>query len=69
MTIGERITLLIKEKGQNSYQCSVAMGISSSRLFYVEKGRNLPSSELIIIICKYFNVSADWLLGLKEERN
>lgn len=26
-----------------------------------------PRSSTIVLICKTFNVSADWLLGLREE--
>ena len=29
-----------------------------------ERGRKLPSYDAIIGICRYFGVSADWLLGL-----
>ena len=32
-----------------------------------ERGLCAPSCELIILICNTFNVSADWLLGLKRE--
>lgn len=27
-----------------------------------------PSAANIILLCTYFNVSADWLLGLKETK-
>lgn len=69
MSINEKIIQLRKEKGLNTLQTSNALGIGNSALYYIEKGRNLPSAELIIKICNFFKVSSDWLLGLKEERN
>lgn len=69
MSINERITILKNEKGLNTLQMSNALGVGNSAMYHIEKGRNLPSAEMIIKICNLFNVSADWLLGLKEERN
>ena len=69
MSITEKIILLKNEKGLNTLQLSNDLGINNTTIYYIEKGRNLPSAELIVKICKYFNVSSDWLLGLKEERN
>ena len=69
MSINEKITMLKEEKGLNTLQMSNALGVGNSAMYHIEKGRNLPSAELIIKICNYFNVSSDWLLGLKEERN
>lgn len=69
MSINEKITLLKTERGLNTLQLSNDLGVGNSAIYHIEKGRNLPSAELIVKICKYFNVSSDWLLGLKEERN
>ena len=41
----------------------------SRRFIYDMMGlKHTPSTRVIFNICRYFNVSADWLLGLKEER-
>ena len=69
MSLGEKIIQLRKERGLNAYQCSIQLGISPARFTYIEKGRNLPSAELLIKLCNFFNVTSDWLLGLKETRN
>ena len=31
-----------------------------------ERGRTEPNVEMIVSICKYFDVSADYLLGLED---
>lgn len=69
MTVNQRIKSLREEKGLNGLKASQALGINPTVLHNIEKGRNNPSMEMIIKLCKYFNVSADWLIGLKEERN
>jgi len=50
-------------------QSSIAQMLNCTRstISNYENGRNLPS-DVIIAYCKYFNVSADWLLGLSTDR-
>lgn len=69
MSLGEKIISLRNEKGINSLQLSKELNVANPIIYRLEKNINKPSYELIIKICNYFNVSADWLLGLKEERN
>lgn len=69
MSINEKIKTLRLERGLNGLKTSQALGIQATVLHNIEKGRNLPSAEMIIKLCNFFNVSSDWLLGLKEERN
>ena len=69
MSINEKIKTLRLERGLNGLKTSKALGIQATVLHNIEKGRNLPSAEMIIKLCNFFNVSSDWLLGLKEERN
>ncbi len=69
MTINEKVKLLREEMGLNGLTTSRLIGINPNVLRFIEVGRNKPSADLIVKICKFFNVSADWLLGLKEERN
>lgn len=69
MSINEKIRFLREEKGLNGLKTSQALGINATVLHNIEKGRNNPSMDMIVKICNFFNVSADWLLGLKEERN
>ncbi|ADO59696.1 helix-turn-helix domain-containing protein [Paenibacillus polymyxa] len=40
--------------------------VAQSTINNIEKDINRPSSDIIIAICRYFGVSADWLLTGKE---
>ena len=33
-----------------------------------KRGERMPSSRCLLYICNYLNVSADWLLGLSDEK-
>jgi transcriptional regulator with XRE-family HTH domain len=43
------------------------LGISHRQYARYESGKSLPSSAMLPIICKTFNVSADGLLGISKE--
>lgn len=68
MTVGEKLKYLREDSKLNANELSNKLNVSSTTIYYLESGRNLPNSYMITRICKYFHVSADWLLGLKEER-
>ena len=42
--------------------------ISKGFLYNLIKADNTPSAKVIYKICDYYGVSADWLLGLSDER-
>jgi len=44
------------------------LGIPQSSYSRYESGKNEPDYELLVSICRIFNVSSDWLLGLTDER-
>lgn len=41
-----------------------ALGVTQRKISFMETGTTEPSLNDIILLCKYFNVSADYLLGL-----
>lgn len=51
----------------NLTQDQVAEGVRYCRKTVIdwEMGKKLPAFDAIISLCKYFGVSADWLLGLQ----
>ena len=54
---------LLSQKGVTPYRMSKETGIPSRMLGYWKDGERIPSSENIIKIADYFNVSTDYLLG------
>jgi len=66
MTTIERIFLLLEQRGITRYRLSKDLGISEGALFSWKNGTRQPSTDLIIKIAAYFNVSADYMLGLTE---
>ncbi|MCL2775714.1 MAG: helix-turn-helix domain-containing protein [Oscillospiraceae bacterium] len=53
---------------QNLLQKDIAkdIGIALRTYQYYERGQRKPDSEAIIKMCEYFQVSADYLLGLSD---
>lgn len=62
----ERIKELRIEKGLTQAQLSANTGLSQSAIAYWETGQRMPNAQAIIVLAKYFGVSADYLLGLED---
>ncbi len=61
-----RLNRLLQENGISKYQLAKDSGISKSVLSDYCNGKVQPTAEAIVIIAKYFDVSADYLLGLSD---
>ena len=66
MQFAERIKALRMEKGVGQNKLAKDLSLSNASISYWETGKQIPSAEVIYKLAKYFNVSADYLLGLKE---
>lgn len=60
----ERILELVKNSGKSEYAIKKETGLKNSAFSEWKAGRAKPSTDAIIILAKYFDVSADYLLGL-----
>ena len=67
-TFGGRIYTLREENKLTIEQFSRRVFVNEAIICLWEQGKNLPSFDTIISICKNMNVSADWLLGLSDKR-
>ena len=61
-----RLKELRTAKGVSQKDLGVAIGATYSAVSYWEKGINEPKISHVIALCKYFDVSADYLLGLED---
>lgn len=64
--IAKRIKEIRVENKLSQKQFGEALSVSQDTVSLWENGKSLPTAEFIIAICKTFQVSADYLLCLKE---
>ncbi len=62
----EKLKELRKIKAVTQQTVATAIGVTISAYSNYEQGIREPSIEIIIKLCKYFDVSADYLLGLED---
>ena len=62
----ERLKEIRTLKGYTQKQVAQAINTTDDSIFSWEKGRSQPSIEMILALCKLFEVPADYLLGLED---
>lgn len=63
----ELFTDLMEKAGVSAYKLSKDTNIPDSLLSNYKTGKKVPTSENLVKIAQYFNVSTDYLLGLTDE--
>ena len=66
LTFGEKLKLLREEQELNQTELGKRLNLTQRKLSYLERGRYEPSLQDIKVICSYFQVSADYLLGFSK---
>ncbi len=64
--IGERIKEIRKEKNITQEQLAKQLGVKQQHYSVYETGKVELKTSQLITICKYLNISADYLLGLTQ---
>lgn len=64
----QRLQTLRKSAGENQETLGAVIGIGKTGVSEMENGRKTTTLEKLAIICQHYNVSADYLLGLTDER-
>ena len=67
MPLYQRIRNLREDKDLNQTELGKAVGMTQRKLSYIECGKCEPSVDDIVAFCKFFKVSADYLLGINEK--
>ena len=65
-TIGEKIKFFREDLDMNQTALGKMVNMTQRKISYIECGKYEPSIEDIKALCNFFNVSADYLLGLKK---
>lgn len=67
MTIGNIICELRKERGISQQKLASATGLNQATIAKIEINRNEATAETIRKLATFFDVSADYLLGLEDD--
>lgn len=62
----ERLNNLLYENNITKYRLAKETGISKSVITDYCSGKVQPTADVIITVARYFDVSADYLLGLSD---
>ena len=66
--LGMKIKALRQEKSITQKNLADFLEIAPATVSAYETGSNYPSVDIVIKLCKFFNVSADYLLGLSDKK-
>ncbi len=66
LTFGETIRLLREERELNQTELGKAVNMTQRKISYMELGRYEPGLDDLRELCRFFNVSADYLLGFQK---
>lgn len=61
-----RLRELRVERGLTKTQLAAAIGTTYDCIYSWENGRSQPSIEMIRALCKVFEVSSEYLLGISD---
>ena len=63
----DKIIALRKKKGVTQKDLAISLSLSERGIQNLEYGKTTPTVETVIKLCRYYGVSADYLLGLTDE--
>ena len=66
MDFQSRLRDLRIEKGLSQQELGEIIGVTHTAISFWETGVNEPKISYLIALCKYFDVTADYLLGLTD---
>lgn len=66
LSFGEKIRYLREEIGLNQTELGKVLNMTQRKISYIECGKYEPSIDDIIAFCNYFQISSDYLIGIKK---
>ena len=67
LSFGEKIRNLREDAELNQTELGMAVGMTQRKISYIECGKYEPCIDDITAFCRYFKVSADYLLGINDQ--
>ena len=64
---GRRLRELRKSKGITQSELALILNVTYYAVCNYERGKNMPSDDIKIMLAKFFNVSIDYMMGLTED--
>jgi len=65
---GLRLLELRRENGETQGALGEVIGVTKTQISDLEHGKISTTLEKLFCLCEHYNVSADYLLGLTEEK-
>jgi len=65
---GFRLKTLRLEKNLSQAKLAQALGLSANTISQYETSKRFPDQKGIVTICRFFNISADYLFGLSDQK-
>ncbi len=65
--IGERLKEIRKDHGDTQQDLAEKLSVSVFTVQSWEQEKSAPSHELLVALCRLYQVSSDYLLGLKAD--
>ena len=62
-----RVRMLRRQRKLNQQELGEALGLKQTTISNIESGNHTTTIEKLILLAKFFGVSTDYLLGLKDE--
>ncbi len=66
LTFGEKLKDLREDRNLTQSQLGKILNMTQRKISYIEHDKYEPSLQDLVQICNFFNVSSDYLIGLKQ---
>ena len=67
MKFTERFCEVLAKSGRKQIELAEFCSVTRQSISDFKRGKSVPSIDTLYYICKFFNVSSDYLLGLGDD--
>jgi transcriptional regulator with XRE-family HTH domain len=65
---GEKVRQERIRAGESQQTLAELLGVGKTQVSELENGKTTTTFERLVLLCEHYHVSADYLLGLREDR-